>query len=271
MNPQQLQMLGPYGYPYQHPGFDHFQQAQPFQQQQQKQHIPTQTAKEEQQAVVEQQKQDQQPLQQPPQEKEQKQHVSSQPHKKELLLIQPSITEAAPEISERQKQREAREVKPGLDDKKTDVEQQRIAVVPEMATVDVQTEDVTSVNGATNTRGRGGRRGGSHRRAKPKEKFDGEFDFESANAQFDKLALKEELGEMEDEADAFYDKSRSFFDNISRDTKEGTRSRQERELQNRLDYETFGATSRRYRGRGGRGGRGGTGGRGGRGTFNSHI
>lgn len=85
------------------------------------------------------------------------------------------------------------------------------------------------------------------------DKFKDEFDFESANKQFDKLALKEELGS---EDRSYYDRQSSFFDNISRDTtKEGGRSRQEREDQNKLDYETFGVRGSGHRGRG-RGGRG---------------
>lgn len=125
-------------------------------------------------------------------------------------------------------------------------------------------------------------------------KFDGEFDFESANAQFDKENIEKELKEKlslgdkdhgisngdkdgsadenDDEEDGdhhlFYDKSKSFFDNISceaTDRAKGTSSRPNWREERKLNVETFGVRSatqfnrRSYRGNRGyrSGGRGG--------------
>lgn len=144
-------------------------------------------------------------------------------------------------------------------------------------------------------------------------KFEKDFDFESANAQFNKeeidrefqskLKLKDEKPEKpekavngEDKGDSgvetqnsegnadegedpapgpncYYDKSKSFFDNISCDD---TRKAQEKAFprerrqtwaeERRMNAETFGIPLRHGRGRGGYRGRGGMGGfRGGRG------
>lgn len=177
-------------------------------------------------------------------------------------------------------------------------------------------------------RGRGGPRGGRGGFPKPKEprlKFDNEYDFEQANAKFQEMETKS-IQELETQmakakiADAipngeekteesstneappavastneseeeviFYDRSKSFFDNISCEALERSKGklyrtdwRQER----KLNVETFGVTNSymrrggyyrgyrggfRYRGfRGGRG-RGGMGGQGGRGGGNPSV
>ncbi|KAB0366021.1 hypothetical protein FD754_010177 [Muntiacus muntjak] len=153
-------------------------------------------------------------------------------------------------------------------------------------------------------RGRGGHRGGRGRfgirRAGPM-KFEKDFDFESANAQFNKeeidrefhskLKLKEDKLEKqekpvngEDKGDSgvdtqnsegnadeedplgpncYYDKTKSFFDNISCDDNRERRPTWAEER--RLNAETFGIPLRPNRGRGGYRGRGGLGFRGGRG------
>ncbi|CAL8357910.1 unnamed protein product [Lota lota] len=156
-----------------------------------------------------------------------------------------------------------------------------------------------------NRRGRGGgHRGRGHfnvRRDGP-VKFEKDFDFESANAQFNKeeidrefqskLKLKDDKviktekavngeekpdsgvetqtseGTAEEEGDplgpnCYYDKTKSFFDNIScDDTRE---RRQTWAEERRMNAETFGIPMRSNRGRGGYRGRGGMGFRGGRG------
>ncbi|NXK77321.1 LS14A protein, partial [Amazona guildingii] len=153
-------------------------------------------------------------------------------------------------------------------------------------------------------RGRGGQRGGRGRfgiRRHGLMKFEKDFDFESANAQFNKeeidrefhnkLKLKEDKLEKpekpvngEDKGDSgvnnqnsegnadeedpfgpncYYDKTKSFFDNISCDD---SRERQPTWVEERrLNAETFGIPLRPSRGRGGYRGRGGIGYRGGRG------
>ncbi|XP_044290056.1 protein LSM14 homolog A isoform X2 [Varanus komodoensis] len=154
-------------------------------------------------------------------------------------------------------------------------------------------------------RGRGGHRGGRGRfgiRRDVPMKFEKDFDFESANAQFNKeeidrefhnkLKLKEDKPEKpvngEDKGDSgvdtqnsegnadeddplgpncYYDKTKSFFDNISCDDNRDRRPTWAEER--RLNAETFGIPLRPNRGRGGFRGRGGGGGvsnfRGGRG------
>ncbi|XP_013882232.1 LSM14A mRNA processing body assembly factor a, partial [Austrofundulus limnaeus] len=168
--------------------------------------------------------------------------------------------------------------------------------------------------GAANRRGRGGGHRGRGRfnlRRDGPMKFDKDFDFESANAQFNKeidqefqnkLKLKDEKSEKvlngENQGDApaetqnsegntdecdplgpncYYDKSKSFFDNIScDDTRKANEKsggsgfpRERRQTwaeERRMNAETFGIPLRHGRGRGGfRGGRGGMGFRGGRG------
>ncbi|XP_068599758.1 LSM14A mRNA processing body assembly factor b isoform X2 [Brachionichthys hirsutus] len=151
-------------------------------------------------------------------------------------------------------------------------------------------------------RGRGNRsRGKVHLRRDGPMKFEEDFDFESANAQFhkeeidkelqNKLKLKDEktlngeettesehvANEEEEEEEAagnacFYDKTKSFFDNLSSDnlSKSGERgfSRDRRTTwaeERRMNSETFGIPLRYSRGRGGYRGRGFTGPRGGRG------
>ncbi|KAI2590205.1 LSM14A mRNA processing body assembly factor [Homo sapiens] len=153
-------------------------------------------------------------------------------------------------------------------------------------------------------RGRGGHRGGRGRfgiRRDGPMKFEKDFDFESANAQFNKeeidrefhnkLKLKEDKLEKqekpvngEDKGDSgvdtqnsegnadeedplgpncYYDKTKSFFDNISCDDNRERRPTWAEER--RLNAETFGIPLRPNRGRGGYRGRGGLGFRGGRG------
>lgn len=152
-------------------------------------------------------------------------------------------------------------------------------------------------------------------------KFEKDFDFESANAQFNKeeidrefqskLKLKDEKSDKpgekalngeekaesgldaqtsdqpeEGEADplgpnCYYDKSKSFFDNISCDDSRkdksggsgfGRERRQTWAEERRMNAETFGIPLRQGRGRGGYRGRGGMGFRGnrGRGSFGGH-
>ncbi|XP_035381240.1 LSM14A mRNA processing body assembly factor b isoform X1 [Electrophorus electricus] len=135
-------------------------------------------------------------------------------------------------------------------------------------------------------------------------KFEKDFDFESANAQFNKeeidrefqskLKIKDEKAlNGEDKGDSgvetqnsegnvdeedplgpncYYDKSKSFFDNISCDDSRkeraggGRERRQTWAEERRMNAETFGLPLRHSRGRGGFRGRGGCGGfRGGRG------
>ncbi|XP_077165638.1 protein LSM14 homolog A isoform X2 [Paroedura picta] len=148
-------------------------------------------------------------------------------------------------------------------------------------------------------RGRGGHRGGRGRfgiRRDVPMKFEKDFDFESANAQFNKdeidrefhnkLKLKEDKPEKpvngEDKGDSgvdtqnsegnadeddplgpncYYDKTKSFFDNISCDDNRERRPTWAEER--RLNAETFGIPLRPNRGRGGYRGRGSGGGVGG--------
>lgn len=124
-------------------------------------------------------------------------------------------------------------------------------------------------------------------------KFDEDFDFETANAQFhkdeidkelqNKLKLKDDKTEKalngeesehptnegaaeEEEAvinTCYYDKSKSFFDNLSCDDTRDRRPTWAEER--RMNAETFGIPLRHNRGRGGFRGRGFMGPRGGRG------
>uniref|UniRef100_A0A023FCC4 Putative trailer hitch n=1 Tax=Amblyomma cajennense TaxID=34607 RepID=A0A023FCC4_AMBCJ len=130
-------------------------------------------------------------------------------------------------------------------------------------------------------------RQGAFRAAKPKEplKFDREYDFEQANAEFQELENKlaqtkisdekkddsgteTQVGDNHEDDDVvYYDKNKSFFDNISCEAIERSKGvqridwRQER----KLNHETFGISANNWmrrnawRGRGGywRGGRGG--------------
>jgi len=138
-------------------------------------------------------------------------------------------------------------------------------------------------------RGRGGGRGSyqpGRPTANPKKeplKFDAEYDFDKANDEFKELleslqkssieaksangdaaetpATELEEGEVEPEnhesspvPEQFYDKKKSFFDSISCEATEksknaGTRQRQDRNAEFKLNKETFGVA-----GRGGRGG-----------------
>ncbi|KAM7150347.1 protein LSM14 homolog B isoform 4-T4 [Macrochelys suwanniensis] len=133
---------------------------------------------------------------------------------------------------------------------------------------------------------------GQNRPATVKEntiKFDGDFDFESANAQFNREELdkefKKKLNFKDDKAEAgeeksdsgvatqndgnadedhlgpncYYDKSKSFFDNISSELKSSSRRTTWAE-ERKLNTETFGVSGRFLRGRSFRGGfRGGRG------------
>ncbi|XP_035865895.1 protein LSM14 homolog B isoform X3 [Phyllostomus discolor] len=141
---------------------------------------------------------------------------------------------------------------------------------------------------------------GQSRPADTKEnsiRFEGDFDFESANAQFDREELDKEFrkklnfkaqgaplaaddraekGEEKDPAvvapsdevpaeedhlgpSCYYDKSKSFFDNISSELKTSSRRTTWAE-ERKLNTETFGVSGRFLRGRGFRGGlRGGRG------------
>jgi hypothetical protein len=103
-----------------------------------------------------------------------------------------------------------------------------------------------------------------------------EFDFAESNAKFSKEALAQEVANAPPSVippagkkDEFYNKSTSFFDNISSATKErieGTDNNmtgyQRRGEERKLNMETFGQDSVYTNNRGGRGGRG----RGGRGN-----
>ncbi|XP_071428740.1 protein LSM14 homolog B isoform X2 [Pithys albifrons albifrons] len=134
---------------------------------------------------------------------------------------------------------------------------------------------------------------GQNRPATVKEntiKFEGDFDFESANAQFNreeldkefkkKLNFKDEKAETGEEKgdpgvatqnndgnaeedllgpNCYYDKSKSFFDNISSELKSSSRRTTWAE-ERKLNTETFGVSGRFLRGRSFRGGfRGGRG------------
>ncbi|POI31635.1 hypothetical protein CIB84_004614, partial [Bambusicola thoracicus] len=169
----------------------------------------------------------------------------------------------------------------------------------------LESQEHRRVPGAPSARrGRGGHRGGRGRfgiRRDGPMKFEKDFDFESANAQFNKeeidrefhnkLKLKEDKLEKpekpvngEDKGDSgvdtqnsegnadeedplgpncYYDKTKSFFDNISCDDNRERRPTWAEER--RLNAETFGIPLRPNRGRGGFRGRGGIGFRGGRG------
>ncbi|XP_019281920.1 protein LSM14 homolog B isoform X2 [Panthera pardus] len=145
----------------------------------------------------------------------------------------------------------------------------------------------TSGNRRTRNRSRG-----QNRPTNVKEntiKFEGDFDFESANAQFNreeldkefkkKLNFKDDKAEKGDEKDpavvtqsdeapaeedhlgpnCYYDKSKSFFDNISSELKTSSRRTTWAE-ERKLNTETFGVSGRFLRGRSFRGGfRGGRG------------
>ncbi|KAK9471419.1 Scd6-like Sm domain-containing protein [Dipodascopsis tothii] len=129
---------------------------------------------------------------------------------------------------------------------------------------------------AADDESRGGRPAGNRRNAPKLNVPASDFDFAESNAKFNKddIQKPDEAAPEDPDGDAFYNKSSSFFDNISCGTRErleprpekptGTGSRQE---ERKLNMETFGQASvdtGRYRGRGRGRGRGGYG-RGGRG------
>lgn len=140
-----------------------------------------------------------------------------------------------------------------------------------------------------NNRGRGRGRGNYRYNLQNKKPltFDGDFDFESANAQFNKEDIAKELmdklkvtsdkkkstdkpegeagdsdgneaaheeGEEDDDV-IYYDKAKSFFDNISCETNNPKTDRISWSEERKLNTETFGTTWR-GRGRGYRGNRG---------------
>lgn len=131
-------------------------------------------------------------------------------------------------------------------------------------------------------------------------KFEGDFDFDAANAEFDKDKITaelrkisisdkgpvmnggsaaevvvedhedEEVEEEEESGEVFYDKAKSFFDNISCEATEREKGHRERpnwREERKTNTETFGAAAAMRRGGRGRGGFRGRGGgfRGGRG------
>jgi hypothetical protein len=127
-------------------------------------------------------------------------------------------------------------------------------------------------------RGGNGRGRGNYRKENEPKIPEQEFDFESANAKLDKKDLLNEMrerkiNEMSDKiqgislqgGESFYDKKRSFFDNISRDLKDEPDNERRSKIseEKKLNLETFGSTGffgprNNFRGRGGRGrGRGG--------------
>ncbi|XP_073441322.1 protein LSM14 homolog A isoform X2 [Dendrobates tinctorius] len=186
--------------------------------------------------------------------------------------------------------------------RKVDVQKSR----PEMDLLRNDKQDpnkrhVAPLSGPQPRRGRGGHRGGRGRfnvRRDGPMKFEKDFDFESANAQFNKeeidrefhnkLKIKDDKPEKpvngEDKADSgvdtqnsegnaeeeevpascYYDKTKSFFDNISCDDNRDRRPTWAEER--RINAETFGLPLRSNRGRGGYRGRGGGGGVGYRGS-----
>ncbi|KXJ24245.1 Protein LSM14-like A [Exaiptasia diaphana] len=138
----------------------------------------------------------------------------------------------------------------------------------------------------TNRRGRRAGYRGSRKESQPKE-FEDDYDFESANANFKKEEIEEELQKklglvsLNDEVEVegeenpaahnpepvrYYDKESSFFDSISceaKDREKNKRSHPSWQEERKLNTETFGTSGFR-RGRGGRGrGRGNFRGRGG--------
>lgn len=145
------------------------------------------------------------------------------------------------------------------------------------------------VNARGNIRGRGGRGRGHFRmnqppnvggKAKNRLKFDNDYDFEQANTEFEELRLqlmktkidsgsenekKDDSGnetgagdgEPEEDSEVIhYDKSKSFFDNISCEAVERSKGRSQRtdwRTERKLNSETFGVASMRrgnFRGRG---------------------
>ncbi|KAK9478974.1 Scd6-like Sm domain-containing protein [Lipomyces japonicus] len=120
------------------------------------------------------------------------------------------------------------------------------------------------VNGHVAHRARGPRGRGGHG-FQPVIIPKSDFDFEEANAKFDKDEVtKEVVGEIsvdDSSSGAFYDRTSSFFDNLSSTSKTKETERYTRHEERQLNIETFGQVSvdtgrfrgRRGRGRGGRG------------------
>lgn len=136
-------------------------------------------------------------------------------------------------------------------------------------------EEKSEKTAKTNRQPRRNRRG-KGRRGKPNKtnpvlKFEEEYDFEQANAEFQEIQNKIEKSSCEEEAEvngaekeetAYYDREKSFFDTISCDAIERSKGNMQRydwRTERRLNVETFGAFRnnwmRRYawRGRGFRG------------------
>ncbi|XP_012710534.2 LSM14A mRNA processing body assembly factor b [Fundulus heteroclitus] len=175
---------------------------------------------------------------------------------------------------------------------------------------DPNRRQITGVQSNRRGRGRGNRsRGRVNMRKDGTMKFDEDFDFETANAQFhkdeidkefqNKLKLKDDKpdkalngeetadsehpaneGAAEEEEAAintcYYDKTKSFFDNLSSEdpskTGHGGFPKERRSTwaeERRMNAETFGIPLRHHRGRGGFRGRGFMGSRGGRGRPSS--
>ncbi|KAI8800354.1 Scd6-like Sm domain-containing protein [Cladochytrium replicatum] len=111
--------------------------------------------------------------------------------------------------------------------------------------------------------GHSGNRGGHMRNLGPRNRVtvpDSDFDFETANAKFNKMDLAKEKdgdkeeeensvspekgqvngGEDDEELGLFYNKTKSFFDNISCETKERVNRRARQYEERRLNLETFG-------------------------------
>uniref|UniRef100_A0A3Q2YM96 LSM family member 14B n=1 Tax=Hippocampus comes TaxID=109280 RepID=A0A3Q2YM96_HIPCM len=93
-------------------------------------------------------------------------------------------------------------------------------------------------------------------------KFESDFDFESANAQFKDDLTKElphvcaqsaRTQEEDTPGEKYYDKSKGFFDNISADMKPSVFRRTTWAEEKKLNLETFGVQGRFLRGRGFRG------------------
>ncbi|KAK9238185.1 Scd6-like Sm domain-containing protein [Lipomyces kononenkoae] len=116
-----------------------------------------------------------------------------------------------------------------------------------------------------------GRHSGAAARAPRVDVPASDFNFEESNAKFQKDAIAKEVsatdeddvdnvdGEESESTALYYDKSSSFFDNLSSGTKERSDDRLGRHQERQLNMETFGQASvdtGRYRGRGRGRGRG---------------
>ncbi|KAI8137230.1 Scd6-like Sm domain-containing protein [Fennellomyces sp. T-0311] len=158
----------------------------------------------------------------------------------------------------------------------------RSAIASSTATIATTTTTVTNNNGQTRANEKRPSRNGQRRPSTKRQSRNGsnvvpmqDFDFASSNAKFDKeqvlrsLFIEEDTKADEDEvvipeADTYYDKSKSFFDDISCDVKErvslkksgGENYRKKHLQEQKLNLETFGEMSVETTGRNMRGGRG---------------